>query len=526
LAKRLASIIGNLIRENQKCIPGRRITDNLHILQDLIDQINTKNEAAAFIFLDQEKAFDRMSHSYMVKTLRHFGLGENSIQWVQIIYKNCNARVKVNGFISDSFKIERGVRQGCPLSSLLYVLCAETLSLEINNNAGIKGIKINEHVHKDLEYADDMSIAITSLESLEVVFDVLARYEKATNSKINIDKTEALWVGAWRNRTDKPKGLKWSSSVVKSLGVYIGNNREEAGIRGFEEIKESIKNKLKYWKGKGISLKGKVRVINTSILAKIWFTCEIHDIPIIIKDEINLLLSTFLWEGKYHQRSLVGLMEDYSRGGLRLDSIENKVKMYRINWLSILLESNVHCIKYLVANALISENNLKIGFDILKGYDSNQVNKIKNKFYKNACLVWSKLKFVPKNRNSIQNLWLYNNILLKDDDGRIFKPPRHFGSNRSQRNMPKTFGDLPYPLINRNFEDSRAIRSINKAFGKIEWGMIHDGFYMEIDGNQKPIENLSSMQIYESLFTSDIDYPWKRHWNNIIEVQEDNWKFI
>ena len=95
-----------------------------------------KNEAAAFIFLDQKKAFDRMSHSYMVKTLRHFGLGENFIQWVQIIYKNCNARVKVNGFISDSFKIERRVRQGCPLSSLLYVLCAETLSLEINNNAG------------------------------------------------------------------------------------------------------------------------------------------------------------------------------------------------------------------------------------------------------------------------------------------------------------------------------------------------------------------------------------------------------
>ena len=195
LAKRMAKVTEKLIRGNQKCIPGRRITENLHILQDLIDKINKNDDAAAIIFLDQQKAFDRMSHSFVIKTLRHFGFGENFIQWVKIIYNNCNARVKVNGFTSDSFAIKRGVRQGCPLSSLLYVLCAETLSLEINNNVEILGIKIREQQHKDLEYVDDMSIAITSMGSLDVVFDVLNRYEKATNAKINVNKTEALWVG-------------------------------------------------------------------------------------------------------------------------------------------------------------------------------------------------------------------------------------------------------------------------------------------------------------------------------------------
>ena len=98
LAKRMASQITKLIAENQKCLPGRKISTNLHILQDLIDYINVNNFVAILLFLDNEKAFDRISHSFMIKTLRHFGFGENFIDWVKIIYSECSARVKVNGY--------------------------------------------------------------------------------------------------------------------------------------------------------------------------------------------------------------------------------------------------------------------------------------------------------------------------------------------------------------------------------------------------------------------------------------------
>ena len=58
--------------------------------------------------------------------------------------------------------------------------------------------------------------------------------------------------------------------VKKNLGVFFGNNCTDCKARNFEEIKEKIKNKLTYWGGKGISLKGKMRVINTFILPKLW----------------------------------------------------------------------------------------------------------------------------------------------------------------------------------------------------------------------------------------------------------------
>ena len=103
----MVTVLPKLINENQRCIPGRKITKNIHLVQDLIDAINMKKGKAAFIFLDQEKAFDRMSHQFIFKTLRTFGFGENFIKWVKIVYTNTKSAVKVNGFLTSEFSIER-----------------------------------------------------------------------------------------------------------------------------------------------------------------------------------------------------------------------------------------------------------------------------------------------------------------------------------------------------------------------------------------------------------------------------------
>ena len=139
LAKRMISVLPKLIHENQTCVPGRRITKNIHIVQDLIDHINNGNGKGAFIFLDQEKAFDRISHKFMIKTLKAFGFGKRFINWVKIVYNNTKSAVKINGYLTPVFLIERGVRQGCPLSALLYVLCSEVLGIVIRKNVNIVG---------------------------------------------------------------------------------------------------------------------------------------------------------------------------------------------------------------------------------------------------------------------------------------------------------------------------------------------------------------------------------------------------
>ena len=220
LAMRVAKVLPKLIHRNQTCVPGRNISTNIHIIQDLIDVINSDGEGAAFIFLDQEKAFDRMSHSFILKTLRRFGFGENFINWIKIIYTDVTSSVKVNGYLTKEFSIERGVRQGCPLSALLYVLCAEVLAIEIRLNKNIVGYKYNggRNEHKINLFADDNAVCVTTKNSVLELFTVLGKYEAATNARINKDKTEGLWVGNFRGEDMNFAGIKWVDGPVKSLG--------------------------------------------------------------------------------------------------------------------------------------------------------------------------------------------------------------------------------------------------------------------------------------------------------------------
>ena len=142
LANRLKYILPSIIHVSQTAVFGRKIDQTIHTIRDLIDIANKEDEQAAFIFLDQEKAFDRVNHDFLYKTMRAFGIGEGFIQWVSKIYSNASAVLNINGFLSKQIALKRGVRQGCPLSALLYVLVIEVLAIQLRLNPNIVGFKI------------------------------------------------------------------------------------------------------------------------------------------------------------------------------------------------------------------------------------------------------------------------------------------------------------------------------------------------------------------------------------------------
>ena len=78
----------------------------------------------AILSLDQEKAFDLVDWSVLRSVLVHMGFGPSFVGWVDLFYAGVQSAVKVNGYLTHFFKLSRGVRQGCPLSPLLYVLYA------------------------------------------------------------------------------------------------------------------------------------------------------------------------------------------------------------------------------------------------------------------------------------------------------------------------------------------------------------------------------------------------------------------
>ena len=82
----------------------------------VIDNFNNENNPGLFFFADFEKAFDSVDHDFIFKVLKHFNFGSSFINWIKLLYNDAKSSVVNNGYMSDFLKIERGVRQGCPLS--------------------------------------------------------------------------------------------------------------------------------------------------------------------------------------------------------------------------------------------------------------------------------------------------------------------------------------------------------------------------------------------------------------------------
>ncbi len=96
-------------------------------IKDMIRYIHGKNKEGFIISLDFEKAFDRVEHGFLFDVSKSFGFGENFMKWIRILYKDAITNIKCNGVLTQCFKITRSIRQGCPLSALLYSLVAEPL---------------------------------------------------------------------------------------------------------------------------------------------------------------------------------------------------------------------------------------------------------------------------------------------------------------------------------------------------------------------------------------------------------------
>ncbi|CAM2112214.1 unnamed protein product [Caretta caretta] len=126
ISLRLGSVLADVIHPDQTyTVPGRTIFDNLYLVRDLLELGCRDGLSFALLSLDQEKAFDRVDHGYLLGTLRAFGLGPQFVGFLQVLYASAECLVRLNWTLTEPVSFGRGVRQGCPLSGQLYALAIE-----------------------------------------------------------------------------------------------------------------------------------------------------------------------------------------------------------------------------------------------------------------------------------------------------------------------------------------------------------------------------------------------------------------
>ena len=143
LKNRMQQTLDSIIGENQTAvIKNRTILHTLVTIRDIIDVSNKLNKYSSVISLDFLKAFDRLDWDLIFLALEKFGYGENFIHIIKVCYNNIQSKIKINGLLSDLFTLMRGVRQGCPLSMLLYIIAAEVLANFIIADTRVKEVQI------------------------------------------------------------------------------------------------------------------------------------------------------------------------------------------------------------------------------------------------------------------------------------------------------------------------------------------------------------------------------------------------
>ena len=355
LALQLMDHIKQLIHTDQAgFIPKRSIFDHIKLATAIINYAEAKEENGSIIALDQEKAYDKIRHDYLWATLDAFNLPPIFSRTVRALYHNASTCVAVNGFLSNPFKVTRGIRQGDPLSCILFDLAIEPLAWIIRKDPNLKGITIPglKEPLKAKFFADDTSLYLSDTDSFDYVQALLEDWCKVSGAKFNMEKTEVIPIGsrAYREQIttsrkinnhdqtclDERIKITRDGDAIRFLGAWIGNHTNVAVP--WEPIIDNISKKLEKWNPARPTLKGRKIIVQTVIGGLTQFLTMAQGMPENIEDAIIKIIRTFMWNSDSSPRlSMDMLHRPIGKGGLNLLDIKSRNEAIDMMWLKTYL---------------------------------------------------------------------------------------------------------------------------------------------------------------------------------------------
>ena len=334
LARRMQPILEKVLDINQFCsVQGKSIINCNMIIRDIVYYINNEDEKAAFLKIDWHKAFDLVNVDFLFRVLLKMGFGENFVWLIEMLYCNIESAVIVNNHIGRFFNVTRSVRQGCPLSMILFVIYQETFYAAIRENPKIEPLILPDHsLIKLIGYADDTNLIVKSEESLLEIERVINDFEKATNSSINRKKTKIFGMGKWKNKSDWP--IHWISPECKefnTLGIFHCNNYTDTLAANWNNIAGKIEAHIRIIHARKLTLFQRASYINICILSKAWYVAHIYPMNECYANRIRKSVFKYLWCGNYEpiKRKTICMSKD--KGGLGVFDCKTKADGLLLN---------------------------------------------------------------------------------------------------------------------------------------------------------------------------------------------------
>ncbi|XP_021855317.1 uncharacterized protein [Spinacia oleracea] len=392
LVSRITPVLGSLISPLQSSfVPNRGIEENIIIVKEVAHFFNKarKGKRIMALKLDITKTYDSLEWSFIRETLLGFKFPNGMVNLIMNCVSSPIISVLWNGEVTKDFRPSRGIRQGDPLSSYLFVLCLERLSLMIEEHVKQNlwaPLKLSKNISlSHIFYADDVFLFGTAnVENLDVMMDVLNNFGNASGLRINLAKSSLIFPSNMNHilRTDLSSkyNLKTSSSFGKYLGVQISSNRLK--LSNYSDLLQKTTDRIRGWQAKLLNMAGRCTLIKSVLSSYPVYAMQTALLPFNVLTTIEKGCRKFLWNkvdrSRYVPRtSWTNVVKPMQAGGLGIRRLKewNLAFMAKLGWTMLTqphkLWVRIMNDKYLHRSALFNASpqpyHSPLWRDILKG---------------------------------------------------------------------------------------------------------------------------------------------------------------
>lgn len=286
----------------------------------------------AIVSLDAAKAFNSLEWEYLWRALAVFGFGPIFLSRVKALYTAPSARIRINNTHPEPIQLERGTRQGCPLSPLLFALAIEPLAIAIRSARGIQGFKRESGEERIVLYADDILLFLGDIDSfLAVAMNIIADFGYFSGLVINWEKSALMPVDPI-NFLPAPVGQLMVVDRMKYLGIWLTKDPNQYIKDNFAPLLLRFRRKCDIWSRLPLSVAGKINLIKMIWMLQLLY--QLHNSPVWIRMEwfkkIETLFRELIWKKGQAQIGLQTLQLPTKKGGAAVPHLRSYFLAYQL----------------------------------------------------------------------------------------------------------------------------------------------------------------------------------------------------
>lgn len=270
----------------------------------MIDEAKRRRLKRIVFKVDFAKAYNTVDWEFLDEMMAGLNFSTKWRKWIRGCISSASTSVLINGSPSNIFNLERGIRQGDPLSPFIFLIVAEGLSLLVKKVVEISILEPVE-VGRDkvivshLQYSDDTIFSCTTkMKNIEAIKHILRNFEMASGLKVNFNKCEVMGVNVVDTQLQvmaEYLNCKVSTSLFSYLGINVGINHRLT--RSWSGLVGKVKKRLNSWSGNHLSFGGRITLIQSVLSALPVYCLSFYCIPKRVLSELTTIQRNFLWGG-------------------------------------------------------------------------------------------------------------------------------------------------------------------------------------------------------------------------------------